>query len=293
MPELPEVDTLRRSLRRKLVGRHITTVIVRRRDVVHGCVTPTALLRGCHVTRIDRHGKQLAICGSAQDGSKRFSNPCICIHLGMSGSMRLTPGDRSPDKASRIRRLTFAPHTHVVWRLDDGSTLAYHDPRRFGGVWTFPNIATLRKQRWHRLGPDALRVTPTQLHHALGRTSRPIKPALLDQTLVAGLGNIYVDELLFACGIHPLTISCSLGVNNIQLLIDHLRPLLRRAIRNGGSTLRDHADVNGQAGRFQQQHQVYGHAGQPCQACDRPLRSIIVSGRTTVYCESCQQTPSD
>jgi len=161
--------------------------------------------------------------------------------------------------------------------------------RRFGGVWTFPDRAALAAERWHRLGPDALAVRPAELNAGLGRTGRPIKAALLDQQVVAGLGNIYVDELLFAARLAPHARADGLDLPAVQRLVRQMRRLLRRAIDAGGSTFRDYVDAAGEAGRFQQSHRVYGRAGLGCRRCGRPLGSTLVAGRTTVWCPRCQR----
>lgn len=282
VPELPEVQTLRQSLIDRVLSRVVVTVKVRRSTVVTGCAKPAALLHGLRLAGIDRHGKQLALRGLSVSGAHdSHQRPCVCVHLGMSGSLRYFPGDPGPAQIDR--------HVHVIWTLDDGGKMIFRDPRRFGGLWTFPSTDALWQDRWRCLGPDALRVSPTQLHCRLKQTGRPIKSALLDQRVTAGLGNIYVDELLFACRWHPLISSDHLHLHDIQIMVRYLRTLLRGAIRTGGSTLRDYSDANGQKGQFQQRHRVYGRAGQPCARCSRLLVSIRVVGRTTVYCPRCQR----
>lgn len=277
MPELPEVENVRRTLAGRLIGRTVAAVDVRRADVVEGEATPAApeaLLVGDAVERIERLGKQLAIVG----GSGRV----VCVHLGMTGSLVVRampqPAEAPP------------PHTHVVWRFAGGDELHFRDPRRFGGVWTFPSEAALRERRWHALGEDALVITPAALAAALSRKRQGIKATLLDQAVLAGMGNIYVDELLFACGIHPLRPAGSLGPVEVRTLVTRMRRLLNRAIEAGGSTLRDYVDGNGDAGGFQLRHKVYGRGGQPCRGrgCGCELASIAVAGRTTVYCAACQ-----
>jgi formamidopyrimidine-DNA glycosylase len=209
----------------------------------------------------------------------------------MSGSLvceddtdrRATPPDRSRN------------HRHVVWTLDSGRRLVFRDPRRFGGIWTFDSQPALLAARWASLGPDALAITPRRLREALGATARPIKAALLDQSLIAGLGNIYVDELLFRCRIHPLTPADRLAADHCaadgpRRLVAAMRRLLHSAIARGGSSVRDYVNANGSRGRFQQRHHVYGRAGLPCRRCAAPLISRPVAGRTTVFCPICQST---
>ncbi len=273
MPELPEVETVRRSLERATVGRVVRSAQVRRADVVRGIVNDAALLAGRRIGGVIRHGKQLAILAEADghDGS------CVCVHLGMSGSLRIGNGTTQLDA-----------HTHVVWRLEGDQTVVFRDPRRFGGVWLFPSEANLRDTRWTALGPDALSIQPSALHERLQRTRRAIKAALLDQAVIAGLGNIYVDELLFQIGIHPEQPADTINFKRTQRMVRVMRRLLAKAIEAGGSTLRDYADAEGQAGRYQQSHLVYGRSGQPCRKCETNLNTHLVAGRTTVLCPACQ-----
>ncbi len=280
MPELPEVQNVCIGLTNTVVGQTIARVSVRRRDIVHGPSRPNNLLHSQTITRIDRLGKQIALVSQTPGNRKTPSRQaCICIHLGMTGSLRFYPKDE-PHKPDT--------HTHVIWHLNSGGRLTFRDPRRFGGLWTFDSVASLIETRWSRLGEDALTITPSGLHAKLQRTRRAIKSALLDQAVLAGLGNIYVDELLFGCGVHPLRPGCDVSRPEIQKLIRRMRALLTRAIRLGGSTLRDYKDASGRPGGFQHYHQVYGQSGQPCPSCGQPLACTTISGRTTVYCETCQ-----
>ena len=281
MPELPEVETVRRTLEPLLVARTIQRVRLLRRDVVRGPSTARALLAGRPIGAILRHGKQLAIAAEPNgtgEGGLDGGPPCFCVHLGMSGSLRLFERGRG----------ALPEHSHVVWQLEGQKQLVFTDPRRFGGVWTFAHTETLEHRRWSRLGPDALLIQPRQLHRRLGQPRRAIKAALLDQQLIAGLGNIYVDELLFTLGLHPLLAANALSLVELQKLIKHLRLLLRRAIAGGGSTFRDYVDGTGKTGRFQKSHRVYGRAGQPCLRCGKMLQQTIVAGRSTVFCRRCQ-----
>lgn len=179
-------------------------------------------------------------------------------------------------------------HTHAVWVLEDGSEVRFIDPRRFGGLWTFDSLDALRAKRWNRLGDDALTIRPQKLRQGLARTKRALKAALLDQSLVAGLGNIYVDELLYTCRLHPTRPTDTLPSEAIPRIVRNMRALLKRAIKSGGSTLRNYTDANGVAGGYQLRHRVYGRGGQPCVRCGQSLNVLTVAGRTTVACERCQ-----
>jgi len=295
MPELPEVERVRMSLARRAPGRRAVSVGIWRKDVVRGEATPGALLAGDRVADVRRHGKQLALVGE--------SGRCVCVHLGMTGSLCWGERDRATegpsDQGQGQGRVPSVPgslgpsvpsdHVHITWAFDDGGSLRFRDPRRFGGVWTFPSVDALHRQRWGLLGDDALRVTPTRLHRRLQGTRRALKAALLDQHLVAGLGNIYVDELLFACGLSPGRRSDTVGVNEVRKLVRRMRTLLTRAVDAGGSSLRDYVDGDGVAGGFQGLHKVYGRGGAACRRCRAVLATAVVAGRTTVFCERCQK----
>ncbi|MCC7191375.1 MAG: bifunctional DNA-formamidopyrimidine glycosylase/DNA-(apurinic or apyrimidinic site) lyase [Phycisphaeraceae bacterium] len=288
MPELPEVETVRRTLARHALGRKVVAVAVHRPDMVEGDRSLHALLQGQRIVEITRHGKQLAI----------RAGTCVCVHLGMTGSLCCVTPDKSREEKHRSPSGTATPtakrlHIHLSWTLDNGKRIEFRDPRRFGGVWTFPRMDTLRNVRWKTLGPDALKIRAAELADALAETNRPIKAALLDQTLVAGLGNIYVDEALFAAGVHPLTNCRQIASAPLQTLHARIREILARAIEAGGSTLRDYVDAEGAAGGYQKQHQVYGRSGQPCRKCQTVLKSLRLSGRMTVYCPRCQPPPTN
>jgi len=268
MPELPEVETVRRTLARALVGRVITGVRLVRPDVVSGDPSPRALLRGASVDRLERHGKQLAIV--ARDGR------VVVVQLGMSGQVLIARrGEPLP------------PHVHAVWHLKRGE-VRFRDPRRFGGLTTIPDVETLHR-RWQRLGPDGLALTAEQLWNGVHASKRSIKAALLDQGVVAGVGNIYADESLFESGIHPKAICSRLSRGRIEALALAIRRVLAEAVDARGSTLRDYRDADGREGGFAASHRVYGRGGRPCVRCGAALRTATVAQRTTVFCPNCQK----
>lgn len=274
MPELPEVENVRRTLAAGVMGQRVVRVAVYRREVVRGKATPRALLVGATIGELIRRGKQMVI--PAADGTGQ----CLVVHLGMTGSMRYFAQGSPPNPA-------LAKHTHLVWRLDGGGRMIFHDPRRFGGVWTFADREALARH-WQNLGEDALTITMERLYERLASTSRGIKATLLDQSILAGLGNIYVDELLFRQRIHPLTPARRLTASHVEQLVREMRCLLAAAIKARGSTVRSYSDAAGRGGDFQLRHQVYGRAGEACLHCDTILRSLIAGGRTTVFCPVCQ-----
>ncbi|MHC4107643.1 MAG: Fpg/Nei family DNA glycosylase, partial [Planctomycetota bacterium] len=204
-------------------------------------------------------------------------------HLGMSGQLHYVPAGQRPPRRD---------HVHCMWWITThrgSGRLVFRDPRRFGGLWTFSSMDHLRRDRWSRLGPDALTISAAALHRRLRGTRRRLKAALLDQRLLCGIGNIYVDESLFAARIHPCSVSLALPPRQTQALASAIRATLRHAIRAGGSTFRDYLDGRGQPGRYTTRHQVYGRAGSPCLSCGRALERQEVGQRTTVACRRCQQ----
>jgi formamidopyrimidine-DNA glycosylase len=287
MPELPEVEAQRRSLLAPMVGATITRVEILRADICDAAdeqgklhePTSRDLCDGATIDRIERRGKQMAIV--ARDG--RVLN----VHLGMTGMLiSLAPG-QTPEKED---------HIHVRWHLHRGGKTAgvvlFRDPRRFGGVWTFPHVAALLQHRWHELGPDALEATGEHLEARLGQSERAVKAALLDQRVIAGVGNIYADESLFRAGVSPLAKCRRLRSDQWSTIARTIREVMTQAIISGGSTLRDgtYTDSTGKAGDFQNEHKVYGRGSKPCVVCRTELRTRLVAQRTTVWCPCCQRT---
>lgn len=283
MPELPEVETLRRSLQRPLLKRTIASATLHRRDILilpgdpaGGFsrsrsrkrplrVRPEHLLVGGTIIELRRRGKQMAVV--AGDGR------ALVVHLGMTGQLlRTKPKD----------------HTHISWTLDDGSQLFFRDPRRFGGLWFIPGVSTLDATRWADLGPDALTITAEGLAEAAAGSKRAVKALLLDQQALAGVGNIYADEALFLSRISPRRRADRLSAAQCQALALAIRDTLSAAIKARGSTLRDYRDAAGEPGEAQNGHRVYGRAGQPCLTCGKPLATAIMAQRTTVWCRGCQ-----
>lgn len=285
VPELPEVESIRRTLERSIVDQVIAVASVGRTDIIGSpgrlragrgvnssrdadSRTRSALLDGARVSSISRRGKQLAI--AAKDGRT------LVVHLGMSGRLVVGPRGATGDP----------PHTHAVWSVGTSHTMRFTDPRRFGALVPCANAHEL-DAHWHDLGPDALDIADEALAHALATRRTSVKAALLDQSLIAGLGNIYVDEILHRAGIHPLMRS-SRAAAHVPAIARCMRAVLRDAIDAGGSTLRDYVDATGNPGAYVTLHRVYGRAGQPCDKCGKAISSAVVAGRTTTYCSACQ-----
>lgn len=273
MPELPEVETTRRGLAAKLAGRRITRIEARRPDL--RIPLPRGFARrieGRRVEALERRAKYILI---------RLEGGLVwLIHLGMSGRMVLRAGWPND----------IGPHDHVIFATDEGWAVTFNDARRFGMMDLVP-VADLESHRLLRdLGPEPLdrAFTPAVLQAALAGKKTSMKAALLDQTVVAGLGNIYVCEALFRAGISPRRQAGSVGTERIRALVPAIKAVLNEAIRAGGSTLRDYVQTDGKAGYFHSQFRVYDRAGEPCVTCGAPVRRIVQSGRSTFYCGRCQ-----
>lgn len=270
MPELPEVETVRRGLR-PMIGRLIVSASLCRRDMLEpiskSLDVAEAMLEGRRLVEIQRLGKQLALI--ADDGR------VLGIHLGMTGQVLVDAAQKPP-----------GTHDHARWILDDGLTVTFRDPRRFGGL----RAACSPSEVFESLGPDALTIRAHELRDGCGASSRAIKAALLDQRVLAGVGNIYADESLFHAGIRPSKRCRRLTEAEFGLLAASIRGTLRAAIGRGGSTLRDYRTPDGQLGGAQTLHRVYGRAGMPCVRCSGSLRSGTIGQRTTVWCHTCQHT---
>ena len=276
MPELPEVETVRRSIEPTLTGAMVRSVRLLRADIVRaGTVSSNAreLLAGDTIESLTRLGKQLAIRGS--------SGNVLVVQLGMTGALLLQPNQSAPP----------ATHVHCIWELQSprgNAQLLFHDPRRFGGLSCFPSFAELQRTKWAELGPDALTVSAGDLTQALARTRRALKAALLDQSVLAGVGNIYADEALFRARLHPRKLAHRITPPDVARLAEAIRFVLNQSLDARGSTLRDYRDGSGTPGGNQHLLKAYGRAGQPCERCLTPLRETLVAQRTTVHCPTCQ-----
>jgi formamidopyrimidine-DNA glycosylase len=276
MPELPEVENVRRNLEALVVGKTIESVEVRLPRIIR---TPDDVVRFCIelsgkvITGVGRRGKYLL-----------FSVPpyTLVSHLRMEGRYGLLhKGD------------LLEPHTHVIFHFTDGDELRYRDVRQFGTM----DLITSENDwpaGFRKLGPEPLdeSFTAIDLYQTLHRRKAPVKALLLDQTCIAGLGNIYVDESLFMARIHPERSGNSLSEAEVDILLVQIREVIRRAIAAGGSSIRSYVDGYGRHGGFQMELNVYGRTGQPCVNCGMPIEKTRVAGRGTHYCSNCQQLVS-
>ncbi len=271
MPELPEVETVARGLQAPLVGRAIRGVTVRwPRTVAYPSVAEfKRQVAGRHVASVGRRGKYVVI---------ELDRGWLLIHLKMSGRLRVVPAGEPLDK-----------HTHTVFNLDDGGQLRFYDVRKFGRVYLVDDP----QQVTAALGPEPLdeALTLDEFRRLLARRSGRLKSLLLNQEFLAGLGNIYADESLFAARLHPLRKADSLAAPEQARLYEAIRGVLQRAVRARGTTLDDqgYRDAQGQAGGYQHEIAIYGRAGEPCPACRGPIERIVVGGRSTHFCPRCQK----
>lgn len=276
MPELPEVETVVRTLRPRLVGRTIRTVWssgmalrMRRRPVVEDLCR---LCQGARVGAVSRRAKYIVI---NLERRGRLAGALV-VHLGMTGRLRIEDAATKPAK-----------HTHVTWSLDGGSELRFVDARRFGTILAAADATPLPELA--ALGPDALtQLEPETFAESLACSKAPIKAFLLDQRRIAGLGNIYVCEALFRAGIHPRTPARRARARAPQLALA-IHQTLELGIANCGTSFRDFVDANGDAGSNLQALLVYGREGQPCRHCGTAIRRIVDAGRSTFFCARCQK----
>lgn len=277
MPELPEVETVRRGLDRHLTGRRIVAVDVGRERTVRR-TSREALIAGLTDTVVesaDRRGKYLLLPLDSGDA--------MMIHLRMSGQVLLAAAG-SPQP----------PHTHVVMHLDDGNEAWFVDPRTFGEVVVFdPDNVEIELPELARMGVDPIAepFDPAILRAAFGRSRQALKPLLLDQHVVAGIGNIYADEILHRARLRPDRAASTLGRRRLEELHASIVGVLNEAIEAGGSTLGDaqYVDLMGHGGSYQSDHRVYGRGGERCSTCGRGwIRRVVTGGRGTHFCPVCQ-----
>ena len=270
MPELPEVETVVRELRPQVVGRRFGAVVVGPHSLRRGWSNDwTTLLPGRRVKAIHRRGKWIIV---------ETTRGPLLVHLGMTGQFTAGPAERPK-----------LPHTHLVIELGRGQQLRFRDPRRFGSVAPFADVATLFTYLDERLGPEPFDLQPKHWRETLASSRRPIKALLLDQTAVAGVGNIYADEALFVSKIHPATPANEITRAKGELLRRALAVVLNHAIKRRGSSIRDYVGGKGKRGKMQHEFQAYGRTGKPCSRCKTPISRVRLAGRSTHFCPKCQR----
>lgn len=269
MPELPEVETVRRSLERLITGAFITGVDVREPRLRKPVASDFAgVLTGRSIQAVGRRGKYLNI---------RLDNHLVwLVHLGMTG--QLIVGDP---------QVPLRTHDHVVITFGDGRCLRYNDTRRFGLMSVGPE-EEIEKQMALGVEPLSPAFSVRYLLAKVRRTQRTIKDVLMDQRIVAGVGNIYASELLLRAGVQPVRIAATLDPHAIERIVKATKVVLKEAIRHRGSSISDYLDGEGQRGGFQERFRVYDREGQPCRTCATLIQRIITGGRSAFFCPTCQ-----
>jgi formamidopyrimidine-DNA glycosylase len=273
VPELPEVETVVRDLRARLTGRTIASVRAGRKRLRRPWLRRWSVeLSGASITAVERRGKWIIVALSGE----RY----LLCHLGMTGQMVVRPADKP-----------LPPHTHLVFSLDGGhEELRFRDIRRFGSAELIASAEDLDARfRKFKLGPEPFAVSGEQFGRSLASTRRCLKAVLLDQRVVAGVGNIYADEALFEARLHPARPGHRLTPSEIDRLRRAVQTVLERAIERRGSSIRDYVDGNGAGGNYQNEFRVYGRTGQPCRRCRTPLVVTRLAGRSSHYCPKCQK----
>ncbi len=274
MPELPEVETIRRQLEPVVRGRAIYRVTISDEKIT-APASPAALrrqVRGRRIEALERRGKYLRFLLAGGDA--------LVVHLRMTGTLTVAAGRPRGEERRHLR---------LLLELDDGTLIAFHDQRRFGRVLFLP--AADAEEYWQRLGPEPLSrsFTAARLGEIARRRQKPVKPLLMEQGLIAGIGNIYADESLFLAGIHPLRSSASLDEEEIARLHRAIRDTLRKAIRLQGSSVDTYRDARGARGGYQDVFQVHRRQGEPCPRCGTAIEKIKVGGRGTYLWPRCQE----
>ena len=288
MPELPEVETVRRGMQDAVLGKAIKSVQVNRYDlrkeVPHNL---GQAITGRIISSFKRRGKYIIISFEpvGKDGVAGPEQQVVVLHLGMSGRVHIY----KPDSDS-----SYEPHKHdhVVIYMSDGTCIAYEDPRRFGMVILLPDDGWEKRPPFAAMGPEPLEEWSEQeLLAKLRGKKAAIKTALLDQRIVAGLGNIYVCEALYMAGVAPERPAYGITLSEAREVVKYSKAVLERAIEAGGSTLKDYQKTDGSLGYFQHQFAVYDRAGSDCQhkGCGGSIIRISQAGRSTFYCPDCQK----
>jgi formamidopyrimidine-DNA glycosylase len=293
LPELPEVETVRRGLQPAMEGARILAAEARRKDLRFPFQKDfVARLTGQTVTGLGRRAKYLM--------ADLGSGDVLLMHLGMSGSFRVIKTDRetTPGQFHHARGKD-AAHDHVVFHMSSGNDIVFNDPRRFGYMKIIARNALDQEPLLKDLGPEPLgnEFDAAMLAHACANKKTSLKAALLDQRVVAGLGNIYVCEALFRSQLSPRRLAATLATkkgepaDHARRLVDAIHTVLNEAIKAGGSSLRDHRQANGDLGYFQHSFQVYGREGEPCRTggCEGIVKRFTQNGRSTFWCPKCQK----
>lgn len=283
MPELPEVETVARGLRRTILGRRILSVTFGKTDFVDDAAAIEQHLPGRRIEVVERYGKFMLLrLSPVQDGQTAAGDEAVpaalLVHLGMTGQIASIHPEKPWEK-----------HTHASFVLDDGKELRYTDARRFGRLAYLSGDLLLRELE--RFGADPLEVTVEEFAKRIRSRRSRIKSMLLDQSVLRGVGNIYADESLWKAKIHPAKLGASLTKQQATLLHRSLKDILLKAIVMRGSSISDFLGADGEPGEYQGQHHVYGREGKPCHRCHAIIRRAVVAGRSSHFCPKCQPGP--
>jgi len=271
MPELPEVETIARGLHERIANDIIESVWLgsKPEPLKSPAEKIATTLESSRISAVRRVGKHIVFDIQPAADKKKAPAQWI-VHLGMTGSLLICPPE------SELKK-----HTHAVLRLASGRELRFVDPRRFGRLSVI--------DRFTAPGAEPLEIKPAAFAGLFRYRKTPIKSALLNQSLLSGVGNIYADEALFGAGIRPRRRAASLSRDDLIRLHSSLKKVLRQAIRLGGSSISDYVDSQGEEGFFQLKHRVYGREGQPCLVCKTPIKRVVIAGRSSHYCPQCQK----
>lgn len=272
MPELPEVEVTKRGVEQVLLNHTIVDVFIGDKKLRQPLSPRLRELVGAKVTRLERRSKYIVVF---------TTHGSLIIHLGMTGHLSIVP-----TTSERVL------HDHFELMLDSGTSVRYHDARRFGlVVYIEPDADPYQYPALVALGPEPLKpdFTGEVLYAALQKRNSSIKQALMNSAVVVGVGNIYACESLFLSGINPERSCRSLSLDEVTTLVNNIKELLTSSIASGGTTIRDFEGADGKLGYFVQNLKVYGHAGEPCSVCGTPIKRIVQGNRSTFFCPQCQK----
>lgn len=272
MPELPEVETIKEQLKKNIIGHKITNVFIYWPNIILSSSIEDFIkkITSQMINDVKRRGKWLII---------ELEKDCLLIHLRMEGKFFL-----------KTQKDCYNKHEHVIFILNDKTELRYHDTRKFGRMQLITKTKLNNSLPLNKLGlePFDKKLTVCYLKTKFKRRSIPIKSVLLDQSIIAGIGNIYANEILFLAGINPLKPAFKLKNLELELIIKYTKQVLKEAIKKGGTTIRSYLSLDNKKGEFQEQLLVHGKQDRPCINCKTMIKKVAIRGRGTYYCPKCQ-----
>lgn len=277
MPELPEVETIRRQLEENVIGESIANIEVRRES----CYISEVELLPEKILSVGREGKYLFVGFESGRG--------MIIHLKMTGRLVISDHEQMREERREVLDYEVAPHTRIVMSLGDGRKIYYWDARTFGYIKYVNDIKARRELQRNILGKDPWQMSEDDFYKICQKYSRPIKNLILDQALIAGVGNIYANDGLWKAGIHPERAANSLLRTEVAKLLQSLRSVMERGLVTGGASDNSYVNALGQKGSYQDEFLTYKRTNKPCLKCGLPLKRIVVGGRGSWVCESCQR----